>query len=87
MVSVCPVLDCILGNSHGAAASWFWSYEWSSDPSLANICQFIAINALMTWNPYQLYSVMFSQLYQGLVQYQTSFEVIQWLQELYSHLG
>jgi hypothetical protein len=32
------------------------------------ICHFLSINTLMGWHSYQLYSVMFGQLHEGLVE-------------------
>jgi hypothetical protein len=39
-----------------------------SNPVLAQlIYRFVTNNTLMTWQPYQLSTVMFDQLYEGLV--------------------
>jgi hypothetical protein len=63
MIPVCPVPDRFLGSFNWDAASWFRSYERIFRSfSCQLICRFITVNTLMTWNPYQLNSVMFSQL-------------------------
>jgi hypothetical protein len=77
MISVRPVPDRFLGNCNWDAASWFRSRErMFRSCSCQLICPFITKNTLMTWHPYQLNSVMFGQLYEGLVAVADKFEVI-----------
>jgi hypothetical protein len=42
-------------------------------------CSYQLICSFMTWHPYQLNSVMFGQLYEGLVAVPDHFEVIWYL--------
>jgi hypothetical protein len=48
--------------------NWFRLYERTfRSQSGQLICHLFSINSFMTWHLYQLYSVMFCQLYEGLV--------------------
>jgi hypothetical protein len=75
VASVCPVLDRFLGNSHGDALlvmkgqiSWLKPYEQTFRSQFHQlICRFVTSSALMTQHPYQLNSILFGQLHEGLM--------------------